>query len=477
MHSRVFVSMLAGAIATVAAADSYAADNVAARSVSGSYGAAATGNCPAIGSGGKKKATSTYNPAGSYPTGGAAASTLRTSTRRASSSAAAPTSNTGVETEAADDDDDNTEDKDDDAETTEDKDDDAEATDDEDDYANTSSGVPTSTRKSGSSATSTRKAGSTGTGSAAIPSSTGTSPVNGGYGSGSGASSGTIVGYGAGTTGGGSGAGTTVTSCTELSSAAAAGGVIRISGTLKGCGVVKLTSDTSVIGVGADSGMEDGGLQVKNVNNVIIQNLNMHNPPQGKDIIAVDKANQVWIDHVALTSMGTDTGDKDFYDGLLDITHAADLVTVSYSSFQNHYKASLIGHSDSNSAEDTGFLHVTYHNNYWNNIGSRCPSVRFGTAHIFNNCYEDIHTSGVNSRMGAQVLVEANEFINVKNAVMTNLDSEQPGFAIDKDNVYTNSPTDITQTCQYTPPYQYSAAAGAGICASVKAAAGPSASL
>lgn len=30
------------------------------------------------------------------------------------------------------------------------------------------------------------------------------------------------------------------------------------------------------------------------------------------------------------------TGDKDFYDGLLDITHAADFITVSYTKFHDH---------------------------------------------------------------------------------------------------------------------------------------------
>ncbi len=47
------------------------------------------------------------------------------------------------------------------------------------------------------------------------------------------------------------------------------------------------------------------------------------------------------------------------------------------------WKASLVGHSDSNAAEDTGKLHITYANNKWINISSRTPSVRFGTAHIY----------------------------------------------------------------------------------------------
>lgn len=63
-----------------------------------------------------------------------------------------------------------------------------------------------------------------------------------------------LVGYGASATGGGSGSGTTVTSCSAFTTAAKAGGVIKISGVLDGCGIVDLVSDTSVIGVGAKSG-------------------------------------------------------------------------------------------------------------------------------------------------------------------------------------------------------------------------------
>lgn len=63
-----------------------------------------------------------------------------------------------------------------------------------------------------------------------------------------------LVGYGAGVTGGGSGTGTTVTSCSELSSAIEGGGVITIDGILTDCGLLDVPSDTTVIGVGADSG-------------------------------------------------------------------------------------------------------------------------------------------------------------------------------------------------------------------------------
>lgn len=63
-----------------------------------------------------------------------------------------------------------------------------------------------------------------------------------------------LVGYGAGVTGGGSGSGTTVASCAELTTAIEGGGVITIDGILTDCGLFDVPSDTTVIGVGADSG-------------------------------------------------------------------------------------------------------------------------------------------------------------------------------------------------------------------------------
>lgn len=41
------------------------------------------------------------------------------------------------------------------------------------------------------------------------------------------------------------------------------------------------------------------------------------------------------------------------YDGLLDITHASNLVTVSWNKFHDHWKGSLVGHSDNNAGEGT----------------------------------------------------------------------------------------------------------------------------
>lgn len=195
-------------------------------------------------------------------------------------------------------------------------------------------------------------------------------------------------------------------------------------------------------------------------------------PGEGRDSLALDNAVNVWVDHNVFKNDGI-VGDKDYYDGLLDITHASDLVTVSWNTFSDHvrskfpfddrmltgletqWKGSLIGHSASNAAEDTGKLRVTYHHNWWNNVNSRAPSLRFGTGHIYSSCYENIPGSGLNIREGARALVEANSFTNVKSAIMTNLDADIQGFVTQRNNVFVNSPYTITQTGHVNPSYSY----------------------
>ncbi|KFA60376.1 hypothetical protein S40285_08850 [Stachybotrys chlorohalonatus IBT 40285] len=279
-----------------------------------------------------------------------------------------------------------------------------------------------------------------------------------------------LVGFGVGTTGGGSGAGTTVTSCSALTSAASAGGVIRISGQLSGCGVITVRSGTSFLGVGSNSGLTGGSFRLNGVTNVIFRNLALTRAPEGRDLIDIENSTYIWIDHCDLSAAGI-VGDKDFYDGLADAKRESDFITISWTKFRDHWKASLIGHSDSFSA-DSGNLRVTYHHNLWSNINSRTPSIRFGTAHIYSSCYENIPTSGINSRMGANVLVEQNSFVNTNLAIVTDLDSDLEGYANQRNNIFTNSPTRITRAGTWTAPYSYTLDPASCICSLVKARAG-----
>jgi hypothetical protein len=73
-------------------------------------------------------------------------------------------------------------------------------------------------------------------------------------------------------------------------------------------------------------------------------------------------------------------------DGLLDITRAADLVTVSWCRFSRHDKTMLIGGSDRH-ADDEPHLRVTLHHNLWEDCAERTPRVRFGRVHVVNNLF------------------------------------------------------------------------------------------
>ncbi|KAL6705226.1 hypothetical protein ACN47E_007186 [Coniothyrium glycines] len=237
-----------------------------------------------------------------------------------------------------------------------------------------------------------------------------------------------------GTSGGKGGTTTEVASLSDLTAAVEGddAAIVLITGPIQGSGEnVKVGSNKSVIGKDSSAVLTDFTLTVKDVKNVILRNFAIEKVVGG-DAIAIQAAQNVWVDHVDLSS--DRDHDKDYYDGLLDVTHAADYVTVSNSFLHDHWKCSLVGHSDSNGSEDTGHLTVTYNNNYWNNINSRGPSFRFGTGHLYNNYYENV-SDGINTRQGAQLLVQNNVFSGSTNALY----STDGGFAVASGNDFGGS--------------------------------------
>lgn len=73
-------------------------------------------------------------------------------------------------------------------------------------------------------------------------------------------------------------------------------------------------------------GLTNGGIRVKRADNVILRNLYLHQAPSKKDLVELQYSTNVWIDHNDFSSLGI-TGDKDTYDGLLDITHVSPFCT------------------------------------------------------------------------------------------------------------------------------------------------------
>ncbi|SFF33963.1 pectate lyase family protein [Streptomyces mirabilis] len=280
------------------------------------------------------------------------------------------------------------------------------------------------------------------------------------------------VGFGAGTTGGGGVAAVTVSTLDALKAAVTGdtAKAVRVNGLITLSGQVDIGSNTTVLGEGSASGFTGGGLRLKKVTNVVVRNLNISKPLRPADGITVQASTKVWIDHNAFSS-DRDHG-KDYYDGLLDIDHGSDYVTVSWNTFKDHYEGSLGGHSDNSASEDTGHLRVTYHHNWFDNVNSRIPSLRFGTGHFYDNYVVGADTAA-HSRMGAQMLVENNVFRATTVAVTTNRDSDVDGYANLRGNDLGGAATEISQVGTFTtPPYAYTAEPASSVVASVTSGAG-----
>ena len=166
--------------------------------------------------------------------------------------------------------------------------------------------------------------------------------------------------------------------------------------------------------------------------NVIIRNLKISTPPTSSEAITLENSRSIWIDHCEL-------GPK----SRINVTRGSDYVSITNNLFHDHSEATpavTVGHSDGNSAQDKGKLHITFGRNYFKNVKS-AVSFRFGTGHLFNSYYDTVE-NGINTRMGAEVLVEASVFASgqLQNSkAVFSADSAETGFATIRDVVLGNS--------------------------------------
>ncbi|MBN1868214.1 hypothetical protein JW916_13090, partial [Candidatus Sumerlaeota bacterium] len=270
-----------------------------------------------------------------------------------------------------------------------------------------------------------------------------------------------------GTTGGAGGTVVTVTNPTDLKYYAGRTEpyVIQVSGTVNLSSTCYVKSNKTIVGVGANPTVTKGFNINEAYYNIIIRNLIItQGSPDGVGIS--EGAHHIWVDHCDLSNSG---------DGLLDVTHGADYVTVSWNHFYNHQKTSLVGHSDSNASEDTGHLTVTYHHNWWDQTIERHPRVRFSLlVHCFNNYYDGNATYGVVSACDAEVLVEGNYFKDVPHPTYCGYAASPPGDLVERLNYYDNSGTPETRGTvpEASTYYAYSLDPATSVPAIVMAGAG-----
>lgn len=302
-----------------------------------------------------------------------------------------------------------------------------------------------------------------------------------------------------GTTGGQGGTTVTATTYAQLKSylESSTTYIVRVTARIyngtKG-GRINVNSNKTLLGVGSAGFLDGVGLNISSKRNIIIQNIKItltsitdrsdpavYDPdgdeglPQiivnGGDCIGIQgSSSNVWIDHCELYNTDpTVQTNKDLYDGLVDIKNTSQYVTLSWNYFHDNHKTHLVGSSDS----DLSDRKLTFHHNYYRNIQSRLPLNRGGVAHVYNNYFNVIRGSAVDSRMGACVRVENNVFETVKSPVIAS------GSTLGKYQVIGNTFSGITgtaaptsSTCTFTPPYSYSLDAASAVKSGVIAGAG-----
>ncbi|MDQ1051056.1 polysaccharide lyase family 1 protein [Streptomyces sp. V4I2] len=183
---------------------------------------------------------------------------------------------------------------------------------------------------------------------------------------------------------------------------------------------LKQISNVTIVGVGSGAVFDQLGIHLREASNIIIQNVTVKNVKKsgsptsnGGDAIGMERGvRNVWVDHTTLEASG---GESEGYDGLFDMKDNTQYVTLSYSILRNSGRGGLVGSSES----DLSNGYITYHHNLYQNIDSRAPLLRGGTAHIYNNHYVNLNESGINSRAGARAKVDNNYFEDSKDVLGT----------------------------------------------------------
>ncbi len=243
--------------------------------------------------------------------------------------------------------------------------------------------------------------------------------------------------------------------------------------------VLPVASNTTIIGLGENSGIKGGEILLKNVQNIAIRNIKLEDafdpfPDIQKndgfnaqyDAISIDTSKNIWIDHchfkdtlslnhVQLASRETTKWQT--YDGLCDIKGESTAVTISHNIFENHDKTMLIGSKDSDGSSETRTVTLTY--NLFYNCAQRLPMARNAKVHIYNNFYDSKNgfydqKYAIGVRFGSLIYAQNNYFTN----------GVKISYKCDKGAIFESGNIDFSKkgsVCKkltkppFKPPYSY----------------------
>ncbi|KAL0407245.1 UNVERIFIED_CONTAM: putative pectate lyase 16 [Sesamum latifolium] len=182
-----------------------------------------------------------------------------------------------------------------------------------------------------------------------------------------------------------------------------------------------MNSYKTIDGRGARVEISNGPcITIEGVSHVIIHGISIHDCKPGKsgmvrstpdhvgerlgsdgDAISVFASSNVWIDHCYLARCT---------DGLVDIIHASNLVTVSNNYFTQHDKVMLLGHRDGYTADRIMKVTVVF-NHFGPGLVQRMPRVRYGYAHVANNRYDQWIMYAIGGSADPTISVKATTFL------------------------------------------------------------------
>lgn len=254
---------------------------------------------------------------------------------------------------------------------------------------------------------------------------------------------------------------------------------------------LNLKSNTTIIGLGNNSGIRGGTISISGIENVVIRNLTLvdaidmfphHEYEDGFnaqfDCITIQGSNtaNIWIDHCTmkdtLVMQHVQSGTKEKwqnYDGLCDIKGDGKGITVSNCHMYHHDKTMLVGSDDDEGDNTVRKLSIV--NNHFDTCVQRLPMARNSQFHVLNNWYTfdktqsvgDGKTKGdycIGARKGALIYSEANYFdSNMQYSIRGNEKTASTAKVYDTGSVDNNTKKTSEYTevssAPFTVPYSY----------------------
>ncbi|TRM55446.1 polysaccharide lyase family 1 protein [Schizophyllum amplum] len=173
---------------------------------------------------------------------------------------------------------------------------------------------------------------------------------------------------------------------------------------------VRLTNNTSLVGLDTSAALDGINLYLSSIDNVWVRNLKLVSPADcfpapetfpsswnaEYDAVGLVTSTNVWVDGCELQDQLSgeyvvpdelDGWQVDRFDGLFDCEDGTDNVTFSHNIVRNHHKSLLIGGGTKEADRDLGKMHFTIFGNHFDSSASRNPLMRFGTFDIASNLY------------------------------------------------------------------------------------------